>query len=79
MFKSGMKLLIGLAALALVLVAWTGVALAYFLFDPTLAQWTVIVTIAAVATEVAVWIGAAILGISALQRLRRWTRLRRSG
>ena len=70
------KLLIGLAALTLVVLAWTAVLLTYVLFDPTLAQWTLVVTIAAIATEVAAWVGAAILGITALQRCSAWFRLR---
>ena len=58
--------------------AWTGAALALLLFDPTLAQWALIVTVAAVATEVALWIGVALLGFTALDRFRGWARLRRS-
>lgn len=77
MFKSRMKLWAGLAIMAFVLLVWVAVMLVYILRHPTLAEWTLIVTAAAVATEVAVWVGAAILGISALQRVWGWIRLRR--
>jgi hypothetical protein len=75
--KSRMKLWAGLAITAFVLFVWIGVTLAYVLLSPTLAEWTMIVTAAAVTTEVAVWAGATILGISALQRVWGWIRLRR--
>ena len=71
------RLLSGLVLLALVLLVWAGVFLSWALFDASLAQWTLIVTAAAVATEVAIWIGAALLGFTALQRFSAWRRLRR--
>lgn len=70
MFSNRRKLVAGIAALALVTTAWLGAFLAWLLLDPSLAQWTLIVTIAAVSTEVALWIGAVVLGITAIQRLR---------
>jgi hypothetical protein len=36
-----------------------------------------IIAVAALATELALWVGAAVLGITALQRVRGWMRLRR--
>ena len=72
------KLLIGIGLLGLVVLAWTGALLALLLFNPTLAQWTLIVTVAAVVTEVAMWLGVALLGLTALNRFRIWARLRRT-
>lgn len=70
------KLLIGAGLLGLVVLAWTGALLAFLLLEPTLAQWTLIVTAAAIVSEVAMWIGVALLGLTALDRFRIWTRLR---
>ena len=77
MFSKNRKLLIGLGAFGVAVLAWLGAAAAWFFFDPSLAQWTMIVTVAALATELALWVGAAVLGITALQRVRNWMRLRR--
>ena len=70
------KLLIGAGLLGTVILAWTGALLAFLLLDPTLAQWTAIVTAAAIVSEVALWIGVALLGLTALNRFRIWSRLR---
>ena len=70
------KLLIGACLVGLVVLAWTGALLAFLLLDPTLAQWTLIVTAAAIVSEVAMWIGVALLGLTALDRFRIWARLR---
>jgi uncharacterized membrane protein len=70
------KLLIGACLLGLVVLVWAGALLALLLVRPTLAQWTLIVTAAALVTEVAMWIGVALLGLTALNRFRIWARLR---
>lgn len=70
------KLLVGAALVGLVVLAWTGPLLAFLLLDPTLAQWTLIVTAAAIVSEIALWIGVALLGLTALDRFRIWARLR---
>lgn len=70
------KLLIGAGLLGLVVLAWTGALFAFLLLDPTLAQWTLIITAAAIVSEVAMWIGVALLGLTALNRFRIWARLR---
>lgn len=75
MLSNRRKLFAGIAALALVTTAWLGAFFAWLLLDPGLAQWTLIVTIAAIATEIALWIGAVVLGITAIQRLRERFRL----
>jgi hypothetical protein len=62
--------------LGLIVLAWTGALLAFLLLEPTLAQWTLIVTAAAIVSEVAIWICVALLGLTALNRFRIWTRLR---
>lgn len=72
------KLLIGAGLLALVVLAWTGAFLVWLLFNPTLAQWTLTVTAAAIVSEVAMWAGVALLGLTALNRFRIWSRLRRA-
>lgn len=59
------------------MLVWTGALLAFLLLKPTLAQWTLIVTAAAIMSEIALWIGVALLGLTALNRFRIWTRLRR--
>lgn len=73
---NGKKKLIAAGALTLVVLAWAGAAAALALFEPTLAQWTIIVTICALATEGAMWIGAVLLGIEAIGRLRARLRFR---
>ncbi len=72
------RLLIGAFLVGLVVLAWTGVFLVWLLLSPTLAQWTLAVTAAAIVSEFAMWIGVALLGITALDRFRIWTRLRRT-
>ena len=67
---NGKKKLIAAGAIALVVLAWLGAGAAFLIFEPTLAQWTLIVTAAALATEAALWIGAVLLGIEAIGRLR---------
>ena len=74
----GKKKLLAAALLGLVILAWSGAAAAFFLLEPTLAQWTMIVTACAVATEGALWAGAVLLGIEAIQRLRARIWLRRA-
>lgn len=74
---NGKKKLIAAGLLALVVLAWAGAALSLVLFEPSLAQWTIIVTVCAVATEVAMWVGAVLLGIEAIGRLRAKLRFRR--
>lgn len=68
-----------LAALlvGIVVLVWVGAFLALLLFKPNLAQWTAIVTAGALISEVAMWAGVALLGVTALDRFRIWTRLRR--
>ena len=74
--KTWKKLALYAVALALVL-AWGGL-FAGFVFGVSKTVWIVLVTAAAIATEVAFWVVAAILGISVVQaRGRIWTWLRR--
>jgi len=72
------KLLFGALLVGIVVLAWTGALLAFLLLQPTLAQWTLIVTAAAIVSEVALWIGVALLGLTAFNRFRIWARLRRA-
>ncbi|MFC3712713.1 hypothetical protein ACFOMD_09040 [Sphingoaurantiacus capsulatus] len=64
------KRLVGVATLAAVLAVWIGTLLFYLLFDPNLTQWTIAMAVVAVATEIGLWVGAAIVGVTAIQRLR---------
>ncbi len=64
------KRLIGFATLAAVLTVWIGAFAFYLLFDPNLTQWTLAMAVVAVATEIGLWVGAAIVGVTAIQRLR---------
>jgi hypothetical protein len=75
---NGKKKAIAFALLAFVVLAWIGVAASLWLLEPSLAQWTLIVTAAALASEGAIWVGAVLLGIEAFARLRAKFRLRRS-
>jgi uncharacterized membrane protein len=75
---NGKKKLIAAGALALVVLAWAGAAASLALFELTLAQWTIIVTVCALVTEAAMWIGAVLLGIEAIGRLRARLRFRRA-
>lgn len=63
---------LALAILAAIIASWTAVALVGWLLEPTLTQWTLLVTFAAVATEAGFWIGATLLGIAAFRNRRRW-------
>lgn len=69
MFKTKKRIAAG-GLVALVLLTWVAAFAAIRLFDPTIAQKTLIVTCAAIVSEVAMWIGVAILGITALDRFR---------
>ena len=74
--KTWKKLALYAVAAALVL-AWGGL-LAGFVIGVSKTVWLVLVTAAAIATEVAFWVVAAILGISVVQaRGRIWAWLRR--
>ena len=75
---NGKKKLIAAGVIALVVLAWLGVGAALMFLEPTLAQWTLIVTAAAVATEAALWIGAVLLGIEAIGRLRARLRFKKA-
>ena len=68
------RLLLAASALALLVCGWAAVAVGALVYEPSGTQWVMIVTFAAVATEVALYIGAALLGIEALQRARNWLR-----
>lgn len=57
------------AAGAVVLAAWAAVAITYF-FDPNLATWATVVTIAAFSTEGFLWVAAGVLGWSFLAKRR---------
>ncbi len=60
--KSIVALVWGLAA-----AVWIGVFVYKFAADPSLKEWTIAVTGAALSLEVAFWVTAAVLGISLLQ------------
>ncbi|MBL8549196.1 MAG: hypothetical protein JNJ73_04380 [Hyphomonadaceae bacterium] len=51
--------------------AWSALAIAYFLFEPGIALWTTLVTIAAFATEGFLWVCAGVLGWTVFSGRRR--------
>lgn len=63
-----------------VIAAWAAVAVTYFFFEPSIALWTLLVTIGAFSLEGFLWVAAGVLGWSflagrraMLERLRqRW-------
>lgn len=50
--------------------AWSAVAIAYFFFEPSIAVWAALVTVAAVSLEALFWVGAGVLGWSFLANRR---------
>jgi hypothetical protein len=66
------KVIAALAAVALLVLTWAAVLIVGLFFKPSLAVWFGIVTAAAIATEVALWVGAAIAGIALFQHIRNW-------
>jgi len=70
------KAIAAVAAVALLTVTWAAVLIVGFFFRPSLTLWVGIVTAAAIATEVALWVGAGIAGIAIFQRIRNRLRLR---
>jgi hypothetical protein len=61
-----LKPLILTAAGLSVVAAWTAVAVSYFL-GAKIVAWTIVVTIAALTTEAAFWVAAAVLGVTVIQ------------
>jgi len=56
----------GLAVVA----AWSAVAITYFFFDPSIAVWTAVVTVAAFSLEGFLWVAAGVLGWGFLAKRR---------
>ena len=77
MLNTKTKLLAG-TLVGTVILTWVGVVIALRLFDPSLAQKTLIVTVAAITSVVALWIGVALLGMTALDKFRLSSQLRKS-
>lgn len=78
MFRDRKKLIAAVVVGALVL-AWVGVVGASLLLDLSKGQKVAMVVGLAVVTEVALWVGGVLLGITALARIHGWLRLRWSG
>ena len=72
------KKLLASTLVGTVILSWVGVVIAVRLLDPSISQKTLIVTIAAIISEVALWIGVALLGITALDKFRLSSLLRKS-
>jgi hypothetical protein len=72
------KRLAACAAVALLGITWLAVLVIGLFFEPSKAAWFAIVTAAAIATEVAFWLGATIAGITVFAKLRARLRLRRT-
>lgn len=77
MFRDRKKLIAAIVVGALVL-AWVGVIGASLLLDLSKGQKVAMVVGLAVATEIALWVGGVLLGITALARIHGWLRLRGS-
>ena len=58
------------AAVVVCVAAWSAVAVAYFFFDPGVAVWAALVTIAAISLEALFWVAAGALGWSFLSGRR---------
>lgn len=65
---------VAIAAVAIVVLAWMGVAVTLFLFEPNVATRAAILVAAAVLTELMIWAGAAFLGVTMFDRFRVWRR-----
>lgn len=78
MFRDRKKLIAAIVVGALVL-TWVGAIGASLLLDLSKGQKLAMALGLAVATEVALWVGGVLLGITALARIRGWMRLRWSG
>jgi len=61
-----MRWLVLVLAGLVVVAAWSAVAIAYFFFDPTIAVWTALVTVAAFSLEGFFWVAAGVIGWSFL-------------
>ena len=70
------KAMIAAGAIALLVVTWTVVLTIGFVVRPSLPVWVGIVTAAAILSEVALWIGAAVAGVAVFQKVRDRLRLR---
>lgn len=78
MSRDRKKLIAAIVVVTLIL-AWAAVIGASLLLDLGKGQKVAMVVALALATEAALWIGGVLLGITALQRIHGWLRLRRSG
>lgn len=70
------KAMIAAGIVALLVVTWTAVLAIGFIVRPSLPVWFGIVTAAAIVSEIALWIGAAVAGIALFQKVRDRLRLR---
>jgi hypothetical protein len=61
-----MRWLLLILAGLVVVAAWSAVAITYFFFDPNIALWTAVVTVAAFSLEGFFWVAAGVLGWSFL-------------
>jgi len=59
-----LRWLILIGAGAIVIAAWSAVAIAYFFFEPTMVVWATLVTIGAFALEGFLWVAAGVFGWS---------------
>ena len=73
-----MRWLLLVVAGLVVVAAWSAAAIAYFFFDPSIAVWTALVTVAAFSLEGFFWVAAGVLGWSFLAgrraTLMKWKR-----
>jgi hypothetical protein len=64
------KSVIALITVVVVVAAWIGLVAFYLLAKPAIGQWAIAVTVVALITEGAMWVGAALIGATVLQKRR---------
>jgi len=72
--NSRLRRITAIAAITIVILAWTGVAVTLLLFEPNVATRATILVAAAILTELMLWVGAAFLGVTLFDRFRLWRR-----
>jgi membrane glycosyltransferase len=65
-------------AIGFTLAAWVAVGGLILLFEPSLVQKATVIAVAAIATEIAMWICAALLGVSVYAKIGDWFRGRKT-
>ena len=78
MQKLNIKIIAAIGCAAIVILAWAGVLTATLLFNVEGSIKVAMVVGAAILTEIMLWVGGAILGITAFQKIRGMMRFRKN-